>query len=154
MGIEIIGEIRRFKSGSKMSLNTPIKTLTIYAADSTLIKEIEQLNNDIKGTMRIIDLSVLSGKPDIKERVTEIIPQMAKIGPEFKGEAPKIVEYLQSENRDELISKIENDGEIIIDGCKITPDHIEVKKEVVGKTGEKVEVIHAASIDVILEIIV
>jgi valyl-tRNA synthetase len=154
VGVEIIGEIRRFKSASKRSLNTPIKTLNIYATDSTLINEIKELSADIKGTMRINDLNVMSGKPDIKEKVTEIIPQMAKIGPEFKGDAPKVVKYLQSENMDEIVAKLDEDGEIIIDGCKITWDHIEAKKEVVGKTGEKVEVIHADNLDIILEIIV
>jgi valyl-tRNA synthetase len=154
IGVELIGEIRRFKSASKMSLNTPIKTLNIYATDSTLIEEIENLNADIRGTMRINDLNVMSGKPDIKEKVTEIIPQMAKIGPEFKGDAPKIVKYLQSEDMDEIVAKLDEDGEIMIDSCKITWDHIEAKKEVVGKTGEKVEVIHATNLDIILEIIV
>lgn len=153
-GVEIIGEIRRFKSGSKMSLNTPIRTLNIYTNKNVLIEEIEQLSADIKGTMRINDLNVMSGKPDIKEKVTEIIPQMAKIGPEFKGNAPKIVKYLQSENMDGIVAKLDEDGEIMIDGCKITPDHIEVKKEVVSKTGEKVEVIHADNLDLIMEIIV
>lgn len=154
VGVEIIGEIRRFKSSSKMSLNTPIKTLNIYATDAALIREIEELSADIKGTMRIKDLNVMSGKPDINEKVTEIIPQMAKIGPEFKGDAPKVVKYLQSEDMDEIVAKLDKDSEIIIDGCKITWDHIEAKKEVVGKTGEKVEVIHADNVNTILEIIV
>ena len=154
IGVEIIGEIRRFKSGSKMSLNTPIKTVNIYTTNSTLIDAIEQLSADIKGTMRINDLKIMSGKPDIKEKVTEIIPQMAKIGPQFKGDAPKVVKYLQSEDMDEIVATLDKYGEIIIDGHKITWDHIEVKKEVVGKTGEKVEVIHATNLDIILEIIV
>jgi len=154
VGVELIGEIRRFKSGSKMSLNTPIKTLNIYTADSALIKEIELLSADIKGTMRIKDLNLMPGKPDIKEKVTEIIPQMAKIGPEFKGNAPEVVKYLQSENKDEVVSKLDSEGEIIINGCKITWDHIEAKKEVVTETGEKVEIIHADNLDLILEIIV
>jgi len=154
VGVELIGEIRRFKSGSKMSLNAPIKILNIYTTNSDLIEEIEELSADIKGTMRINGLNVMSGKPDIKEKVTEIIPQMAKIGPEFKGEAPNVVKYLQSADMDEIVAKLDEDGEIIIDGCKITWDHIEAKKEVVGETGEKVEIIHASNLDVILEIIV
>mgnify|MGYP005837554581 FL=1 len=154
VGVELIGEIRRFKSGSKMSLNAPIKTLNIYTTNSDLIEEIKELSADIKGTMRINGLNVMYGKPDIKEKVTEIIPQMAKIGPEFKGDAPKVVKYLQSADMDEIVAKLDEDGEIIIDGCKITWDHIEAKKEVVGETGEKVEIIHASNLDVILEIIV
>ncbi|WP_414468910.1 valine--tRNA ligase [Methanobacterium sp. ACI-7] len=152
-GVELIGEIRRFKSSKGLSLNTKINTLNLYTSDSHLIDEINHLLDDIKGTMRIENLEVISGKPDIMEKVTEIIPQMAKIGPEFKGDAPKIIKYLQSENMDEIVAQLDDEGKIIVEGNKITWDHIEVKKEVVSKTGEKVEVIHAANLNVILEII-
>ena len=154
IGVEIIGEIRRFKSSKKMPLNAKIKTLNIYTPDSALINQIENLNADIKGTMRIESLGVMTGKPDIKEKVVEITPVMSKIGPEFKGDAPKIVKYLQSEDMDEIVAALDEKGEIIVEGNKLTWDHIEAKKEVVGKTGEKVEVIHAANLDAILEIIV
>ena len=153
IGVELIGEIRRFKSSKKMPLNAPIKILNIYT-NGTLDKQVEVLIEDIKGTMRVKNLKIKAGKPDIKEKVTEIIPQMAKIGPEFKGEGPKILKYLQSENMDEIVALLDDKGEINIEGNKITWDHIEAKKEVVSETGEKVEVIHADNLDVILEIIV
>lgn len=153
IGVELIGEIRRFKSSKKMPLNAPIKILNIYA-NGTLGKKVEVLIEDIKGTMRVENLEIKSGKPDIKEKVTEIIPQMAKIGPEFKGDAPKILKYLQSEDMDEIVALLDNKGEIFIEGNKITWDHIEAKKEAVSETGEKVEVIHADNLDAILEIIV
>ena len=154
IGVELIGEIRRFKASKKMPLNAKIKTLNIYTPDSALIGQIENLDEDIKGTMRIESLGVMTGKPDIKEKVVEIIPVMAKIGPEFKGDAPKIVKYLQSEDMDEIVATLDDGGEITIEGNKLTWDHIEAKKVAVGKTGEKVEVIHAANLDVILEVIV
>ncbi|OEC86700.1 MULTISPECIES: valine--tRNA ligase [Methanobacterium] len=154
IGVELIGEIRRFKASKKMPLNAKIKTLNIYTPDTALIGQIENLKEDIKGTMRIESLDVMTGKPDIKEKVVEITPVMAKIGPEFKGDAPKIVNYLQSENMDEIVATLEDKGEITIEGNKLTWDHIEAKKVAVGKTGEKVEVIHAANLDVILEVIV
>ncbi|MEN6553690.1 MAG: class I tRNA ligase family protein, partial [Methanobacterium sp.] len=154
IGVELIGEIRRFKASKKMPLNAKIKTLNIYTPDTALIGQIENLEEDIKGTMRIESLDVMTGKPDIKEKVVEITPVMAKIGPEFKGDAPKIVNYLQSENMDEIVATLDDKGEITIEGNKLTWDHIEAKKVAVGKTGEKVEVIHAANLDVILEVIV
>ena len=154
IGVELIGEIRRFKASKKMPLNAKIKTLNIYTPDSALIGQIENLDEDIKGTMRIESLGVMTGKPDIKEKVVEITPVMAKIGPEFKGDAPKIVKYLQSEDMDEIVATLDDEGEITIEGNKLTWDHIEAKKVAVGKTGEKVEVIHAGNLDVILEIIV
>ncbi|MBI5680880.1 MAG: valine--tRNA ligase [Methanobacterium sp.] len=154
IGVELIGELRRFKSSKGMSLNTPLKTVNIYTSNSNLVGKIEFLVSDIKGTMRVTDLNLMSGKPDIKEKVVEIIPQMAKIGPEFKGDAPKIVKYLQSGNMDDIVATLDKEGEILVEGCKLTWSHIEAKKEVVGKTGEKVEVIHADNLDVIIEIIV
>ncbi|PKL67830.1 MAG: valine--tRNA ligase [Methanobacteriales archaeon HGW-Methanobacteriales-1] len=154
IGVELIGELRRFKSSKGISLNTPLKTVNIYTSKSDLINKIELLVPDIKGTMRVTDLNLMSGKPDIKEKVVEIIPQMAKIGPEFKGDAPKIVKYLQSENMNEIVATLDKEGEILVENYKLTWKHIEAKKEVVGKTGEKVEVIHAANLDVIIEIIV
>ena len=116
--------------------------------------KIKELSADIKGTMRIENLEIMAGKPDIKEKVTEIIPQMAKIGPEFKGDAPKILKHLQLEDMDEIVALLDDKGEIIIEGHKITWDHIEAKKEAVSETGEKIEIIHAANINAILEIIV
>jgi len=154
IGVELIGEIRRFKASKKMPLNAKIKTLNMYTPDPALIGQIENLEEDIKGTMRIESLDVMTGKPDIKEKVVEITPVMAKIGPEFKGDAPKIVKYLQSEDMDEIVATLDNEGEITIEGNKLTWDHIEAKKVAVGKTGEKVEVIHASNLDVILEVIV
>lgn len=154
IGVELIGEIRRFKSSKGISLNTKLKTLNIYTSNYHLIHIINELAPDIKGTMRIEDLKVMAGKPDIKEKVTEIVPQMAKIGPEFKGDAPKILKYLQGGDMDKIADLLDEEGGIIIEGNKITPDHVEIKKEALGKTGEKVEVIHTASIDAILEIII
>lgn len=154
IGVELIGEIRRFKSSKKMPLNAKIKTLNVYTQDSALIGQIENLDEDIKGTMRIESLGAMTGKPDIKEKVVEITPVMAKIGPEFKGDAPEIVKYLQSEDMDKIVATLDEEGEITIEGNKLTWDHIEARKEVVSKSGEKVDVIHAANLDIILEIIV
>ena len=152
IGVELIGEIRRFKSSKKMPLNAKIRTLNIYTPE--LHNILGLLTEDIKGTMRITEVNSKFGKPDIKEKVVEITPVMAKIGPEFKGNAPKIVEYLQSEDLDKIVASLDENGEITIEGNKLTWDHIEARKEAVGKTGEKVEVIHAANLDAILEIII
>ncbi len=151
-GVELIGEIRRYKSAHKMSLNTPLKTLNIYTSDRKLKDQIDKLSADIEGTMRIHELNLMTGKPDIKDKVTEIIPQMAKIGPEFKGDAPRVVKFLQSGDMDEIAAELEDKGAITMDEYTITPHHVEIKKEVVGRSGERVEVIHAENLDLIIEI--
>ncbi len=154
LGVEIIGELRRFKSSSKIPLNAQLKSTTIYTTNSGLYEEIEPLLMDIKGTLNILDLKLETGKPDTQEIVVEITPLMSKIGPEFKGDAPKILGYLQSREPQEIAKALENDGEIIIEGHKITENYMTMKKESVGKTGEKVEIIHPEKMDIVLEIVI
>ena len=153
-GVHIIGEIRRFKSTSKMPLNANIKAVNIYTTNNELYEKIQILVDDIKGTMRISQLNVEMGNPDVQEIVVEVSPQMAKIGPEFKKEAPKIVQYLQSTPPQEIATQLKQKGFINIGDCKITPNHITTKKEVVGKTGEKVEIQQIEDLNVVLEIVV
>jgi valyl-tRNA synthetase len=154
LGVEIIGELRRFKSASKMPLNAQLKSTTIYTSISDIYEDIEPLLMDIKGTLNIVDLNLETGKPDTQEIVVEITPLMSKIGPEFKGDAPKILGFLQSKEPQEIAQTLENDGEIIIEGHKITEDYMTMKKESVGKTGEKVEIIHPEKLDIVLEIVI
>ncbi|WP_321423634.1 hypothetical protein [uncultured Methanobacterium sp.] len=91
--------------------------------------------------MRVKELTVTTDKPDVREIVVEVTPRMDKIGPEFKGQAPVIVKYLQSSGPQEIAENMEKDGFIDIEGSQITADHISTTKELVGRTGEKVELI-------------
>ncbi|HSO25441.1 MAG TPA: hypothetical protein VLR54_02345, partial [Methanobacteriaceae archaeon] len=67
---------------------------------------------------------------------------------------PKILGFLQSKEPQEIAQTLENEGEIIIEGHKITEDYMTMKKESVGKTGEKVEIIHPEKLDIVLEIVI
>lgn len=153
-GVGVIGDIRRFKSATGRPLNTPIKSATIYTNDSVLFKRLKDLQDDVKGTMRIKKLEVQMGKPDVQEKVVEITPVMSRIGPEFKKDAPTIVKYLESGDPQEIVDKLEGDGEIIIEGLKVTGDHLTSRREIVGRTGEKVEILHSEEIDLVLEIVI
>lgn len=152
IAIELISEIRRFKSASKIPLNAPINEINIYTNDE-LIAIFEKFVEDIKGTLKISNLSIRRGKPDIKEKVVEIIPAMDKIGPQFKGDAPKIIQYLSSTPPDEIAKLLEKDGEIVINDNILTEEHVNMKKEVLGKSGKKVDVIQAEDLDIIFEIV-
>jgi valyl-tRNA synthetase len=153
IGVEVIGELRRFKSASKMPLNAALKAVTIYTSNQEIFSQLEPFLNDIKGTLKILDMDLDLGKPDIQEKVVEINPLMNKIGPEFKGDAPKILAYLQSKDPQEIAETLENEGIIMIEGHEITVDYMTMKKVAVGKTGEKVEIIHPEKLDLVLEII-
>jgi len=104
--------------------------------------------------MRIGNLKVLQGQPDAQEKVVEIIPLMDKIGPYFRKEAPHILKYLQSHDPHQIAVTLNKDGEISINGLKLTYDYITTKKEIVSSTGEKVEILHSDDLDVVLEIVV
>jgi len=152
LAIEVIGEVRRFKSSSKIPLNVPLAEVNIYA-DSGLKSVLNEYLDDIKGTLKINDLGLNEGKPNIHEKVVEIVPAMDKIGPQFKGDAPKIIQYLSSTDPDEIARLLEKDSEIAIEDNIITEEHVNMKKEVLGKSGKKVDVIQAEDLDIIFEII-
>ncbi|MDR2967742.1 MAG: valine--tRNA ligase [Methanobacteriaceae archaeon] len=152
LAIELIGEIRRFKSASKIPLNAPINEINIYTNDD--LKAIfEKYIEDIKGTLKISNLDIRKGKPDITEKVVEIIPAMDKIGPQFKGDAPSILKYLTSTDPDEIAKLLANEGKIAIDDHIITEEHLNMKKEVIGESGKKVDIFNSDDLDMILEII-
>jgi len=152
LAIDVIGEIRRFKSSSKIPLNVPLAEVNIYTGSKLKSILIDYLD-DIKGTLKINELELNEGKPDVHEKVVEIIPAMDKIGPQFKGEAPKIIQYLSSTDLDEIASLLEKNGEIAIDDNVITEEHVNMKKEVLGKSGKKIDLIQAEDLDIIFEIV-
>ncbi len=153
-GVDIIGDIRRFKSATGRPLNTPIKSAIIYTRDSELNNILKELESDIIGTTRIKNLKIEIGKPDVQEKVVELTPVMSKIGPEFKKDAPQIVKYLESKDPHEIAETLERDGEIMIGDLKLTEDHINTRKEIVGSSGEKVEIFNSEELDVVLEIVI
>ena len=151
--VNLIGDIRRFKSNSGMPLNTPIKSINVYTTQKELYNNLNLLKEDIKGTMRIKNLEMEMGKPDVQEKVVEVEPVMSKVGPEFRGDAPKIVRYLASADPQDVAEALDKEGEIMIEGSRLTWDHVNAKREVHGKTGEKVEIIQSEDLDIVLEIV-
>lgn len=151
MGVNVIGDIRRFKSASGMPLNIELKSTSIYTEDHETFGHLIELQDDIKGTMRIADLNITNGQPHIIEKVVEVIPQMDKIGPHFRKDAPVILKYIESTDPQELAEALDEDGEISIDELKLTEEYIKLRKEITSKTGEKVDLIHTD--DLVIEII-
>ncbi len=153
LGVKVIGDIRRFKSASGMPLNTQLKRVIIYTRSEVLHHQLNELYNDIKGTMRIQDLQVEIGQPNIREKIVEIIPRKDKIGPHFRVNAPKILQYLESNDPQIIVDALNKDGEILIDDLKLTNDYIKTRKEIISITGEKVDILHSEDTDVVIEII-
>ena len=154
LGVQVISHLRRFKSASGLPLNTPLKATAIYTSSPGSYEMLQDLTHDIKGTMRVEKLQILRGKPHVKEVVVEVTPIMAKIGPEFKKDAPQIVKYLQSTNPQTIAETLKNEGKIRINDHEITANHLNTVKEVVGKTGEKVEILQLENLDLVVEIVI
>ncbi len=154
VGVDVISQLRRFKASKKMPLNTPLKKATIYTSSEEVYNYLDLLESDIKGTMRIENVVITRGKPDVREIVVEVTPRMDKIGPEFKGQAPIIVKYLKEEDPEMIAQKITENGYIDIEGSKVGTEHITSRKELVGSTGEKVDLILMEKLDLVVELVI
>ncbi|MDR3292310.1 MAG: valine--tRNA ligase [Methanobrevibacter sp.] len=151
--IELIDNIRRFKSSSKIPLNQSLNTVNIYTKNNEILAILNQFKEDIKGTLKIDNLDIKNDKPNVKEKIIEITPRMEKIGPEFKKEAKIIIQYLSSTTTQEIAKTLEDNGKINIEGNIITYDHINIEKELQEESGKKVDLLNLDDLDLILEII-
>ena len=108
---------------------------------------------DISGTLKIEDLEIAEGKPEVHEKVIEIEPDMSKIGPEFKKDAGAVIGYIKSHDADEIAQQLAQDGEIIIADKAVTEDHLKMTKEIVGASGKKVDILQSEELGIIVEVI-
>ncbi|KYC49730.1 MAG: Isoleucine--tRNA ligase [Candidatus Methanofastidiosum methylothiophilum] len=128
---DITVAIRRYKSDLKMPLNSPIKGAIVYTE-----KNIEEISEDISKSMNISNLELKNGKPDIDEKIIEVIPRYDIIGPKFGKDVQKVKTLLRDN-----ISSIEEKGQITIDGFGLTRDYVERVEREFFKSGKKVDVI-------------
>lgn len=134
-----IAQVRSWKSEQGIALNAALDTVATYAS-KTLTSNFESNQSIIKSTLKYPkDHKFIVGKPNVEEKITEISPVYAKIGPEFKGEAKKLVSWIKN-SKDELISMIEKDGDIKVSDIPgisskdntglIKEGFIQIKKEI------------------------
>ncbi len=60
MVVELISEVRREKAEKRMSLNTPVKKLTVYTTDQSGAEAISEGKRDICGALKIEQLEILA----------------------------------------------------------------------------------------------
>ena len=141
--VELIDEVRRFKSASKIPLNAELTEVNVYTSDDDLVDVFNQFDSDIKGTLKIKDLAITSGKPEVHEKIIEVEPDMSKVGPTFKGDAGKIIGYLKSTDIEEIGSVLEENHELAIGDIVVPEDMLNIKKEIVGASGKKVDILQS-----------
>ena len=151
--VELIDEVRRFKSSAKIPLNAELSEVNVYTSDEDLVDVFNQFDADIKGTLKINDLAISSGKPEVHEKIIEVEPDMSQIGPKFKGDAGKIIGYLKSTPIDEIGSVLDESHELTIGDIIVPEDMLNIKKEIVGASGKKVDILQSENLDMIVEVI-
>ena len=151
--VELIDEVRRFKSASKIPLNVELAEVNVYTSDKDLVEVFNKFGDDIEGTLKINNLEISQGKPEVHEKIIEVEPDMSQIGPTFKGDAGKIIGYLKSTDIDEIGSALEENHELAIGDIVVPEDMLNIKKEIVGASGKKVDILQSENLDMIVEVI-
>ena len=151
--VELIDEVRRFKSASKIPLNAELAEVNVYTSDDSLVEVFNEFDADIKGTLKISNLAISSGKPEVHEKIIEVEPDMSQIGPTFKGDAGKIIGYLKSTDIDEIGSVLDENHELSIGDIVVPESMLNIKKEIVGASGKKVDILQSENLDMIVEVI-
>ena len=151
--VELIDEVRRFKSASKIPLNAELAEVNVFTSDDSLVEIFNEFDDDIKGTLKIKDLTISSGKPEVHEKIIEVEPDMSQIGPKFKGDAGKIIGYLKSTDIEEIGAVLEENHELAIGDIVVPESMLNIKKEIVGASGKKVDILQSENLDMIVEVI-
>ena len=151
--VELIDEVRRFKSASKIPLNAELAEVNVYTSDESLVDIFKEFGDDIEGTLKIKDLAISQGKPEVHEKIIEVEPDMSQIGPTFKKDAGKIIGYLKSTDIDEIGAVLEENHELAIGEIVVPESMLNIKKEIVGASGKKVDILQSEKLDMIVEVI-
>ena len=115
---QYVSEVRSFKSEQKIALNAPLNSVKTYASKDR-IKALKDNAFVVIETLKLpSNHEFVEGKPDIKEKITEIIPNYAAIGPQFKNESKSIVQFIKNHQED-LIKIIENTGDLTWNDIKV-----------------------------------
>ncbi len=93
--VDLIDEVRRFKSSSKIPLNAQLAEVNVYTNDENLVEIFDEFSHDIEGTLKIDDLSIKTGKPEVHEKSLKLNLTCLKSDRCLK-DAGKIIGYLKS----------------------------------------------------------
>jgi len=108
---EYIAMVRAYKSEQKLPLNAPLNSTATYA-DENIINSLKNNEFVIKSTLNLPESHrFIVGKPPITEKITEVMPVYAVLGPLLKQHAKVIVDHIKHHQQD-LIKIIEETGDL------------------------------------------
>ncbi len=139
-----VASIRRYKSNKGMALNTMLGNVEIYVLDKNEYEGILKVVDDIKGALNIKELRVINGKPELEQKIVEVVPNKSKIGPEFKKDSKKVMDFIKDAD-EETIEKILNEG-LETEFGLLTKEHIKSVKRALFSKG-KDEIVETVDID-------
>ncbi|MDI6643289.1 MAG: valine--tRNA ligase [Candidatus Hodarchaeaceae archaeon] len=139
----VVSALRQFKSERGMALSQELPKVEIYSPNKELAKQLKKVKEDIAGTMRVKEMKVTGRKPKLIERVLRVEPNLAKLGPRFRGEAELVMAALREARPEELARQLVK-GKIVVQKAgkqfELVPDEVRVVKET-ESAGHKVGVI-------------
>lgn len=125
---QYIAQVRNWKSEQGIALNAPVNIVATYASKDVIAK-VKPNASIIFSTLKYpASHRFIEGKPDIEERISMVIPVYAKLGPTFKTESQKIIQWIK-DNQEQVIKIIEKKGDISL--AEIPTSTIKGKYELV-----------------------
>ncbi len=141
--INLISGMRKYKTGKGLSMNAEIKSVNIYTEFN-----LDSVICDIAGVMNIKKIKVMTGKPEIIEKIVGVIPDFGKIGPAFGKDTNKVSGLLKTP---EVAQEIEKLGVVEIEGFELKREYIfKIERESVSAAHEDAEIVE--DVGFILEI--
>ena len=141
----IISSLRQFKSSRMMPLNVELRRVLILARNPRLMEHVKAVADDVRGTMRIREVEVVSEMPELRERIVRVEPNPAALGPRFRGDLKAVIEAIKNTDPSELgkmldsgKATLERDGKIF----EITAGDVKIVREteVEGRKIEKIDI--------------
>ncbi|GBF36496.1 valine--tRNA ligase [Methanofervidicoccus abyssi] len=136
---KVVVSIRRYKANKGMSLNAKLEKVEIYLMDKKDYERILKVVKDIKGTLNIEKLKVISGKPKLEQKIVEVIPDKSKIGPQFKRDSKKVMDFIRNAD-EETIEKILQEG-LETEFGLLSREHIKSIKRALFSKGKMVDAV-------------
>lgn len=138
---EVIASLRRYKSENGIPLNMALKKATVFTKNESYHDIISKSAQDIVGTIKIKEFSVILGEPRFEIFPKEVNPVISKIGPKYKGKTKEIIDHIKRMDPIFIKNEIDKKGYVEISGEKITPDLLEfdMKKRTKEEDLEEVE---------------
>ncbi len=143
---DIIHAVRRWKSDEGIALSAEIPILKIVEPSAWEKKVLHGCEDDILSTVKSPGIEFVS-KDEVEEVIVAVKPVYSKLGPRFKGDAPKVYSSLESIKP----ASIELPIELDVDGEKVELSEGEIKLETATRAhGQKVDVLKVDELSLLI----